>query len=97
MTNVVRVVPYAATQFASYDFYKNLLISHEGPLTNIERLSAGALAGMTATTLTHPLDVIRLRLSVQVVRCICEGNCIVTYDRMMIVCAGVCHWFCGLS
>ena len=27
------------------------------------RLCAGALAGMTATALTHPLDVMRLRLA----------------------------------
>ena len=27
------------------------------------RLAAGAAAGMTATALTHPLDVMRLRLA----------------------------------
>ena len=27
------------------------------------RLCAGAMAGMTATALTHPLDVMRLRLA----------------------------------
>ena len=27
------------------------------------RLAAGAMAGMTATALTHPLDVMRLRLA----------------------------------
>ena len=28
-----------------------------------QRLTAGALAGMTATSLTHPLDTLRLRLA----------------------------------
>ena len=34
-------------------------------MTISRRLLAGALAGATATSITHPLDVIRLRLSVQ--------------------------------
>eukprot|EP00501_MAST-03F_sp_TOSAG23-6_P000126 GSMAST32.ASY1.ANO1.128.1 assembled CDS len=61
--NCIRVAPYAATQFASYDFYKSLISSNEN-LTIPKRLLCGALAGATATTITHPLDVIRLRLAV---------------------------------
>lgn len=96
VTNVVRVVPYAATQFASYDFFKGAIqqwsmnttptlmvktsaspivtitspqsgasmSSTPAPLNTVERLICGAMAGMTATTVTHPLDVIRLRLNV---------------------------------
>eukprot|EP00808_Paulinella_micropora_P012412 g1132.t1 len=64
--NVIRVVPYSATQFAAYDFYKSLLLGdkHATELTTVERLLSGALAGMTATSITHPLDVVRLRLAV---------------------------------
>lgn len=29
----------------------------------VRRLTAGALAGMTGTAITHPLDVVRLRLA----------------------------------
>jgi solute carrier family 25 phosphate transporter 23/24/25/41 len=65
VTNMVRVFPYAATQFTSYEKFKvALLRGNDRKLTVVERLSAGALAGMTATTITHPLDLIRLRLSV---------------------------------
>ena len=63
--NCIRVFPYAATQFVSYDKYKHLLSFDDGSMTIFRRLFAGALAGGTATSLTHPLDVVRLRLSVQ--------------------------------
>jgi solute carrier family 25 (mitochondrial phosphate transporter), member 23/24/25/41 len=64
-TNCIRVFPYAATQFVSYDKYKAMLLLEGGTMTIFRRLFAGALAGATATSLTHPLDVVRLRLSVQ--------------------------------
>ena len=102
--NCVRVFPYAATQFASFDFFKQLALdlrksgSAEGEWSSasrsrkrprhwedtgrgssgndslnarakptisvLDRLVCGGLAGATATTLTHPLDVVRLRLAV---------------------------------
>lgn len=67
LTNMVRVVPYSATQFATYDFFKAFLadmVPNDFSPT-IQRLTSGACAGMAATTVTHPLDVIRLRLSVE--------------------------------
>ena len=65
MVNCVRVVPYAATQFMSYDKYRVFLKNPDGDITVPRRLLAGAMAGATATSVTHPLDTIRLRLSVQ--------------------------------
>ncbi|KAI9226386.1 MAG: mitochondrial carrier domain-containing protein [Piptocephalis tieghemiana] len=76
-TNVVRIVPYSAVQFASYEHYKK--VGRDGPwdqrtwcknyrkteLTTIRRLTAGALAGITSVAATYPLDIIRTRLSVQ--------------------------------
>ena len=63
--NVLRVIPYSAAQFASYDAFKRLYRNNERSLNTAERLVAGAFAAVSATTITHPLDVIRLRLSVQ--------------------------------
>jgi solute carrier family 25 phosphate transporter 23/24/25/41 len=61
--NVIRVAPYAAAQLTSNDFYKSMLQDENGKLGVKERLLAGAMAGMTGTALTHPLDTIRLRLA----------------------------------
>lgn len=71
--NVVRVAPYSATQFASYDYYKVKLgldvKRQEGaPKPSfqeqfMQRILCGGLAGLTATTVTHPLDLIRLRVA----------------------------------
>lgn len=61
--NVIRVAPYAAAQLSSNDFYKSMLAGESGKLGLKERLVAGAMAGMTGTALTHPLDTIRLRLA----------------------------------
>ena len=66
LVNCFRVVPYAATQFASYDKYKHIFEEmNGGELTLPFRLLAGSMAGATATSITHPLDTVRLRLSVQ--------------------------------
>lgn len=61
-TNIIRIFPYSAAQLSANDFYKRAL-SKDGELSVPTRLTAGALAGMTATALTHPLDTIRLRLA----------------------------------
>ncbi|KAL5233529.1 hypothetical protein ACI65C_000939 [Semiaphis heraclei] len=49
---MVRVFPYAAIQFTSFEFYKTFV--------------AGSSAGVTAVTITYPLDTIRARLAFQV-------------------------------
>ncbi|CAJ0753026.1 21989_t:CDS:2 [Entrophospora sp. SA101] len=65
-TNVIRIVPYSAVQFAAYEKYKKLLIEDgKTELDATRRLLAGALAGITSVTCTYPLDIVRTRLSVQ--------------------------------
>ncbi|XP_067824597.1 mitochondrial coenzyme A transporter SLC25A42 isoform X1 [Heptranchias perlo] len=65
---MVRVAPYAALQFCSHEQYKHILGTYyetEGrPLPPFPRLLAGSLAGITATTLTYPLDLVRARMAV---------------------------------
>ncbi|KIZ05503.1 Thylakoid ADP,ATP carrier protein, chloroplastic [Monoraphidium neglectum] len=61
--NVVRIFPYSAAQLAANDQFKRLLAGGGGELDVPRRLASGAAAGMAATALTHPLDVVRLRLA----------------------------------
>jgi len=64
--NILRVFPYSASQMSSNDLYKRFLDQETRPLSVAQRLLAGAMAGVTATTLTHPLDTLRLRMAVPV-------------------------------
>ncbi|KAI8357461.1 putative mitochondrial carrier protein [Mortierella sp. GBAus27b] len=65
-TNVIRIVPYSAVQFASYEQFKKLLMEPgKNDLDTPRRLAAGALAGLTSVACTYPLDIVRTRLSIQ--------------------------------
>ncbi|KAK8206799.1 hypothetical protein M8818_004634 [Zalaria obscura] len=65
-TNCIRIVPYSAVQFGSYNFYKRFFEDSPGhPLGAIQRLACGAVAGITSVTFTYPLDIVRTRLSIQ--------------------------------
>lgn len=66
-TNCIRIVPYSAVQFSSYNFYKrNLFESQPGAdLTPLLRLVCGGIAGVTSVFITYPLDIVRTRLSIQ--------------------------------
>ena len=60
LLNCFRIIPYSAFQFGTYDFCKSIAFQH--PLTIPQRLACGTIAGFVATTVTHPVDVIRHRL-----------------------------------
>ncbi|TDZ28679.1 60S ribosomal protein L18-B [Colletotrichum spinosum] len=66
-TNCVRIVPYSAVQFGSYNFYKrNFFEKHPGAdLSSLARLTCGGIAGITSVFCTYPLDIVRTRLSIQ--------------------------------
>jgi solute carrier family 25 phosphate transporter 23/24/25/41 len=65
-TNIIRIFPYSAVQFAAYEFFKTKLIPvGKDDLTPLLRLLAGGMAGVTSVVVTYPLDLVRTRLSVQ--------------------------------
>ena len=63
--NMVRIMPFSAFEFFFYDLYKRNLF--QGEQTGaLSKLICGGMTGMTASTLTYPLDLIRTRLSINV-------------------------------
>ncbi|EAW06257.1 putative mitochondrial carrier protein [Aspergillus clavatus NRRL 1] len=65
-TNCIRIIPYSAVQFGSYNFYKKFAEpSPNAELSPFRRLICGGAAGITSVTITYPLDIVRTRLSIQ--------------------------------
>jgi len=66
-TNCIRIFPYSAVQFSSYNFYRrNIFESYPGAdLGAGTRLVCGGMAGITSVLCTYPLDIVRTRLSIQ--------------------------------
>ncbi|KAK5105238.1 hypothetical protein LTS08_001513 [Lithohypha guttulata] len=65
-TNCIRIVPYSAVQFGSFNLYKRFVEHTTGTdLTSLGRLLCGGCAGITSVTFTYPLDIVRTRLSIQ--------------------------------
>eukprot|EP00250_Pteridium_aquilinum_P008690 c18137_g1_i1 orf=439-1545(+) len=66
---IVHRLPYSAISFYAYERYKRALMFTDGSdqkqLGMGERLLAGGAAGITAASLTYPLDLVRTRLSAQ--------------------------------
>ncbi|XP_051167002.1 solute carrier family 25 member 16-like [Leptopilina boulardi] len=63
---MIRIFPYAAAQFTSFEFYKKYLETIFGSKNQFDKFIAGSGAGITAVALTYPLDTIRARLAFQV-------------------------------
>lgn len=62
---MVRIVPYAAIQYCSFEQYKHLLLKENTQfLPPLQRYLTGSLAGVTAASVTYPLDVARARMAV---------------------------------
>ncbi|KZV82129.1 mitochondrial carrier [Exidia glandulosa HHB12029] len=63
--NCVRIIPYSAVQFTTYEQLKKFFTYYRGgELDTPTRLLSGALAGITSVSTTYPLDLVRARLSI---------------------------------
>ncbi|KAI0256191.1 mitochondrial carrier domain-containing protein [Lactifluus subvellereus] len=63
--NCVRIIPYSAVQFTTYEQLKKWFTSNgKRQLDTPTRLTSGALAGITSVCTTYPLDLVRSRLSI---------------------------------
>jgi len=71
---IIRIFPYAAIQFMTYEKYKAMLLSFSyNNITNQQTLATplvnligGSMAGATAVIFTYPLDLVRVRFAVAV-------------------------------
>ncbi|KAG1679639.1 hypothetical protein FOA52_006156 [Chlamydomonas sp. UWO 241] len=63
--NVLRTAPFKALNFFSFDIYHKKLAEVFHKDGNAARFTAGAAAGVTATIVCFPLDVVRTRLMAQ--------------------------------
>ncbi|KAI0066241.1 mitochondrial carrier [Artomyces pyxidatus] len=63
--NCVRIIPYSAVQFTTYEQLKKWFTRNgRRQLDTPTRLASGALAGITSVCTTYPLDLVRSRLSI---------------------------------
>lgn len=62
--NCLRIAPYSAVQFSTYEILKTYMTDNEGELDVTRRLVAGALAGIASVVSTYPLDLVRSRISI---------------------------------
>jgi len=63
--NVMRIAPFSAFEMFFYEVYKRNVFSGDSS-GNLAKLCCGGLTGMTASSLTYPLDLIRTKLSINV-------------------------------
>lgn len=64
--NVVRIAPFSAYEMFFYELYKVEIFGNPKQMDNWSKFVCGGLTGMTASTLTYPLDLIRTYLSINV-------------------------------
>jgi len=59
----IRLFPYNAIQFASFNKLKLLLSDDHGRLSATNAMISGSLGGITATVTTYPTDMVKTRLT----------------------------------
>ena len=58
---LLRIFPYAAINFMTYDQAEALLMPTPETQTNARRFAAGAISGVTSVLFTYPLELVRVR------------------------------------
>ncbi|XP_068813732.1 solute carrier family 25 member 43 [Struthio camelus] len=83
LTACLRLFPYSALQVAASRRLVTLFTDELGHVSHWRAITAGSLAGMVATIVTYPTDVIKTRLIVQ--------------NRLEPSYEGIFHAFCKIS
>lgn len=93
---MIRIFPYAAIQFSTFEQYKKLLKPAFSSHPHLVKLAAGSLAGLTAVMVTYPLDVIRSRVAFQVKGHSVEAGMVDTMRAMLHVEGGLRAFYRGI-
>lgn len=99
---MARIAPFSAIQFVSFDIYKGFIIGDNPNPGFMRTLAAGALTGMTASTICYPLDLVRSVLSVQTTTANYTGighamRCIVAADGFRGLYRGLSPTLMGIA
>ena len=65
LANCLRVGPHSAITFAVFDVSKQQFRNRNGNISSLGLLCSGAMAGMIASSLTYPLDLVNALLAAQ--------------------------------
>ncbi|KAJ3282987.1 mitochondrial carrier [Rhizoclosmatium globosum] len=63
---LLRIFPYAAIKFMTYEQYKTLIMPRKEDETPMRRLVAGSMAGVSSLFASYPLDLLRTRLAYEI-------------------------------
>ncbi|KAF2068357.1 hypothetical protein CYY_010317 [Polysphondylium violaceum] len=63
LVNVIKAGPQSAIRFYTYEGLKKMTQDETGHLSVANRMWAGASAGVVSIIMTHPLDIVKTRLS----------------------------------
>lgn len=68
--NCIRIFPYSAVQYGVFEQCKLFLLRMKLPespqvLTEVDRLIAGSVGGISSVAATYPLDLVRARITIQ--------------------------------
>ena len=64
-SNVVRIVPFSAIEFYTFEICKESILPPDNPRHKPSLLLCGSLSGIAASVLTYPLDFVRTILTIQ--------------------------------
>ncbi|RWS29538.1 solute carrier protein-like protein [Leptotrombidium deliense] len=85
---MVRIFPYAAVQFLSFEVYKKFTTKSFGSNSSANhglKFLSGSMAGVTAAVTTYPLDLVRARLAFRVSIPTTDSAAVVGQQRSRIV------------
>ena len=63
LATLLRIFPYAGVKFMAYEQFKNIIMPTREKETSMRNFACGAMAGVCASFITYPFDLIRTRLA----------------------------------